>query len=113
MHELSIAQSIVELAENVASKEKADSVKSIDIEIGALSGVVLDALEFAMEMTIKNTKLENTAINYLIITGKADCSECNVQFETDNLLALCPSCKKANFKIVDGKQLRIKSLVVL
>jgi len=112
MHELSIAQSIVELAESVAEKEKADSVQSINIEVGDLSGVVLDALEFAMEMTVKNTKLENAAINFLKITGKADCKKCNIQFETDNLLAICPKCKSANFNIIDGKQLRIKSLTV-
>lgn len=112
MHELSIAQSIVELAEDVALKEKADSVSSIDIEIGALSGVVLDALEFALEMTVKNTKLENAKINYLKRIGKADCLVCNFQFETNNLLALCPKCNQANFKIIDGKQLRIKSLTV-
>ncbi len=112
MHELSIAQSIVELAEEVAEKEKADSVQSIDIEVGALSGVVLDALNFAMEITVKNTRLRNAKINYLKINGKAECKECFCQFETNDLLAFCPKCKQANYRIVDGKQLRIKSLVV-
>lgn len=112
MHEMAIAQSIVELAEEVAVKEQADSIQSIDIEIGALSGVVLDALEFALEMAVKNTMLENAEIHYLKITGKADCKECGIQFETTDLLAFCPNCGKANYKIVDGKQLRIKSLTV-
>lgn len=112
MHELSIAQSIVELAEEVAIKEKANSIQSIDIEIGTLSGVVLDALEFAMEITVKNTILKNAEINYLKINGKADCRECKLKFETNDLLAFCPNCKRANFKIIDGKQLRIKSLVI-
>lgn len=112
MHELSIAQSIVELAEDIAQKEKADSVQSIDIEIGTLSGVVLDALEFALEMTVKNTKLENAKINYLKIDGLANCTNCNFQFKTNDLLAFCPNCNKASFKIIDGKQLRIKSITV-
>ena len=112
MHELSIAQSIVELADEVALNEQAESIKSINIEVGALSGVILNALEFAMEMTIKNTRLENATINYLLINGKANCSDCNLQFETNDLLAFCPNCKRANFKIIDGKQLRIKSLTV-
>lgn len=112
MHELSIAQSILQLAEDVAKKENAKSIQSIDIEIGALSGVVMDALEFAMEITVKNTKLEDSVINYLKINGKAYCSICSFKFDTDNLLVLCPKCKGANFKIVDGKQLRIKSLTI-
>ena len=112
MHELTIAQSIVELAKEVADNEKADAVQSIDIEIGALSGVVIDALEFAMEFTVKNTKLENAKINYHKKVGKADCLNCNYQFETDYLLALCPKCNQGNLKIVDGKQLRVKSVTV-
>ena len=112
MHELSIAQSIIELAENVAMNKHADSIQSIDIEIGTLSGVVLDSLEFAMVVTVKNTKLENAKINYIKREGKAKCYDCNFQFKTDSLLALCPKCNRANFKIIDGKQLRIKSLTV-
>ncbi|MCY1721115.1 hydrogenase maturation nickel metallochaperone HypA [Prolixibacteraceae bacterium Z1-6] len=109
---MSIAQSIVELAEEVAIKEQAGPIQSIDIEIGALSGVVLEALEFAMEISVKNTKLEKAKINYRVLPGKARCRECNREFETNDLLALCPGCKQANYTITDGKQLRIKSLVV-
>ena len=112
MHELSIAQSIVELAEEVALRERANAIQSIDIEVGTLSGIVMEALEFALEITIKNTKLECAQINYLKKTGKANCYECNFQFENNDLLTFCPKCKQANFKITDGKQLRIKSLTV-
>jgi len=112
MHELSIAQSIVELAEEVALKEKAESIQGIEIEVGALSGVVLEALEFALEMTKKNTKLKKAKIKYIPIDGKAVCNTCHVHFETNTLLAFCPNCGQANFEISDGKQLRIKSLFV-
>ena len=112
MHELSIAQSIVDLAEEVATKEGANAIQSIDLEVGTLSGVILEALEFALEISIKNTKLEDAKINYWKKIGKANCYECNFQFETNDLMAFCPKCKQANFKITDGKQLRIKSLTV-
>ena len=112
MHELSIAQSIVELAEEVAKKEKACSIQSIEIEIGALSGVVIQALEFAMDVTVKNTMLKNSKINFIKINGAALCNNCKKEFKTNTLLAFCPDCKKANFTIIEGKQLRIKSLTI-
>ena len=112
MHELSIAQSIVELANEIAVNENAETIQTIDIEIGALSGVGFEALEFALEMTVKNTKLEGAKINYLKISGLAKCSNCKFQFKTNDLLAFCPKCDQANFKIINGKQLRIKSLTV-
>jgi len=112
MHELTIAQSIIEIAEEIAFNEKADSVQSIEIEIGALSGVVLEALEFALEVSTKNTMLENAKVDYTNINGKAECLNCNYSFETNDLLTFCPKCKAASFKIIDGKQLRIKSLIL-
>lgn len=112
MHELSIAQSIVELAEEVAEREQADFIQSIEVEIGVLSGVVLEALEFAMEVTVKNTKLDKARINYLKVMGSALCVECGSKFDTSELLTLCPECNGTNYQILNGKQLRIKSLVV-
>ena len=112
MHELSIAQSVVELAREIALKEQADSIKSIKIEIGALSGVALDALEFALEITRKNTILDKAAVTFLNIPGKALCRNCGVQFETNDLLMFCPNCHKSNFEIIDGKQLKIKSVTI-
>lgn len=112
MHEWTIAQSIVELAEEEAAKEKAKTIRRINLEIGTLSGVVPDALKFALEIAVKKTMLQHTLINFSIVSGKAECQSCNFQFETNELLALCPKCKMARFKILDGKQLRIKSLTI-
>ena len=112
MHELSIAQSIIEIAEDALKNETAESIKSIDIEIGALSGVIIEALEFAMESVVKNTKLKNAEINYVKVEGKAQCLECNLTFKMNDLLSLCPDCNKARYEIKDGKQLRIKSLTI-
>ena len=58
MHELSIAMNVIEIADEYAAKANATVVKEIEIEVGELSGVVLDALEFAMEVAVKNTILE-------------------------------------------------------
>lgn len=112
MHEMSIAESIIELADEIAIKKNADSIKSIDIEIGALSGVVPEALEFAMEMIVKNSKLENARINYIKIKSEIVCLNCEKHFETNDWFVLCPECNQTNVKILNGKQLRIKSLII-
>ena len=56
MHELSIAMSIVDIAAEYAARDNAKCVTEIEIEVGTLAGVVIDALDFAMEAAIKNTK---------------------------------------------------------
>ena len=49
MHELSIAMSIVDIAADYAARDNAKCVTEIEIEVGTLAGVVIDALDFAME----------------------------------------------------------------
>ena len=48
MHELSIAQNIVEISEDQVKKHKATGVDKIILQIGELAGIELDALDFAI-----------------------------------------------------------------
>ena len=58
MHELSIARSIVELVEEQADNRGASVVEELELEIGHLSGVEIQTLEFALDSAIKGSKLE-------------------------------------------------------
>ena len=49
MHELSIAMNIIDIAGEYAAKANTKTINEIEIEVGELSGVVIEALEFAME----------------------------------------------------------------
>ena len=112
MHELSIATGIVELAEEYAARENAKVITKIEIEIGVLSGIVLDSLDFAMEFAIKNTMLEHAEIHIVEIPGKAKCSSCNWEFELNDLLTPCPKCQTYNPEIVLGKEMRVSSITI-
>lgn len=112
MHELSIAQSIIDIANEYLDDPEVNQIHEIEIEIGMLSGAEKDALEFAMEATIKGTKLGNTTIIYQQVIGKAACLSCSHHFDLENLLSICPKCGGMHHKILDGKQLRIKSLKI-
>ena len=59
MHELSIALGIVELAEKQAKKAGGTEIEIIELEIGKLSGVEMEALDFAWPVATKDTMLEN------------------------------------------------------
>ena len=112
MHELSIAMSVVDIAAEYAGKENATVVKEIEIEVGELSGVVLEALEFALESAVQNTLLQDAERKIIVIPGKARCTNCSHVFETNDLFAVCPKCRTCAPDIVEGKELRIKSMIV-
>ena len=112
MHEFSIAMNIVDIATENAIREKATKVLEIEIEVGIFSGVVVDALEFAMESAVKGTLLENAVFKIIEVKGKARCTNCLHEYETDELLKACPKCKTVAPGIIQGRELRVKSLIV-
>jgi len=112
MHELSIAQSIVELAEQEARNHHAVLIEELELEVGALAGIEWIALDFALESAIKGSLLEDARIVRQIIAGEGRCGDCENLFPVENLLSACPVCNSYAVKIIKGKELRIKSIVV-
>ena len=112
MHEFSIALNIIEIAEEECLKSSATCVKEINLEIGNLSGVIQDALEFALSEAVKGSLLEDAEINYRIIQGRAQCDRCKNIFQVDQLYDMCPVCNDFKTTILEGKELQIKSLIV-
>lgn len=111
MHELSIAMSIVEIAEENAAMAGVNTVSEIQIEIGNLSGVVDEALEFALEEAVKNTVLKNAQRIIIKIPGKAKCLECYHEFAIDDIFTPCPKCGSFNNDVINGQELRVKSML--
>jgi hydrogenase nickel incorporation protein HypA/HybF len=103
---------IVDIATSSARKEEATVVKEIEIEIGQLSGVVMEALEFSLEAAVKETILENARRNLIIVAGKARCTQCLTEYDTDTLFKPCPKCQSCAPDLIQGRELRVKSLII-
>lgn len=112
MHELSIVQNILEIADQEVKKAKAGKVDEIDLDIGVLSGVEMDALLFAWEACVPDTILANAKRKINRIPATAQCVACQHKFETEDYFAQCPVCGDYLTELVQGKELKIKSLVV-
>ena len=112
MHEFSLALNIVDIVTEYAVKENADEVREVEIEVGELSGVVTEALEFALESAVKGTLLEKAECHIKIIKGKVRCNQCHFEFETDNLYSECPECQSYSVEIIKGRELRVTSIVI-
>ncbi len=112
MHEFSIAMSIVDIAADHARKENAETVREIEIEVGELSGVVIDALEFCLEAAVKESILEGAERKIVSIPGKARCRACSHEFGIHDLYDVCPKCNSPAPEIILGRELRVKSLLV-
>ncbi len=112
MHELSIVMSIVETAEQKVKEHHAQTVESIDLVIGDLSGVDRHALDFAWEAGVKDTVLQAAKRTIIQVPAKAKCLECDCEFQIKELFDVCPLCGEPLLQIIQGKELQIKSMVL-
>lgn len=112
MHELSIVMSIVDIAQQQAAEVNATTIESIEMDIGCLSTIEMNAFEFAWRQGIKQTILENAVKKINRIKGEANCTDCDTVFALENVYDACPVCGGHLIHITQGKELRVKSLVV-
>ncbi len=112
MHEFSIAISIIEAVEKEAAKVNAWAITSLALDIGTMAGVEFDALDTALEAAVRNTTLENTEIIVNKIQAMTRCADCGHTFPIDDFLTPCPQCGGLFNEVFQGKELKIKSIVV-
>lgn len=109
MHELSITQNIVEIAEQNAAGR---TVSSILVEVGALSGVIPESLEFCFEACSRNTLLEGARLLIERVAGRARCRQCGTEQQLASYYDACTACGDFGLEILSGKELRVKQLEI-
>jgi len=112
MHEMSIAMNVVDIAVKTALKEKAKNINKIILEVGSLSGVVPDALEFCFDSACKGTIAEGAELELIEIQAQAICESCQYPFPTKQMVSQCPQCNEYVLNIQGGRELQVKSINV-
>lgn len=111
MHELSIALNIAEIVDEEMSKTHYHQLLEIELEIGKMSGIIPELLLFSLKEGIPGHPVHHAGINVHEIEGKGRCYHCQFEFPVENFFDQCPRCKNFGFEIIEGKELRIKSLL--
>jgi hydrogenase nickel incorporation protein HypA/HybF len=112
MHELSIAMSIVELAEEEAER-RGVQVTAVHLKLGALSGVVKEALLGSYEMAADDTPLEGSSLIIEDIPVMVFCSSCETQRPISSIqLFCCAECGTPASEIVQGKEIEVVALEI-
>ncbi len=112
MHEMSIALNIVQMADEFARREQAQTIEVIDLEIGELSGVVIDALEFCFQAAKKNTLATDAEIVIHPIPGQGHCTQCETEFPIARWPEPCPSCQGWSVQIIAGRDMKVRSITI-
>jgi hydrogenase nickel incorporation protein HypA/HybF len=113
MHELSIALSMVEMAEEEARQRGGVQVHAIHLKLGQLSGVVKDALLFSYTVACEGTPLEGSSLIIEEVPVIVYCPTCRAQVALASLQRFCcPVCGTLTSEIVQGKELEVVALEI-
>ena len=112
MHELSIMESALSLALEKAQEAGARRVQGIRLRIGALSGVVPEALEFAFEALVPGTPAEGAQLAIEHVPARFWCTTCTREFEAPDMLAECPECHNPSADLRAGREMELASLEI-
>jgi hydrogenase nickel incorporation protein HypA/HybF len=113
MHELSIAMSIVEMAQEEAERRGQAQVLAVHLRLGLLSGVVKEALLSSYEMACMATPLEGSQLLIEEIAVEAFCPKCQLPRRIRSIQWFCcPKCFTPTTQILHGKELEVVALEI-
>ena len=112
MHELSLAQAMVEQVAAVAAREQATTVGRIVVRMGALSGVDREAFEFAFPIVAEDSVAADAELTVEEVPARVKCGDCGAETAPDVIFIRCESCGSVNVDVIAGREFTIKELEV-
>jgi hydrogenase nickel incorporation protein HypA/HybF len=107
MHELGIAQNILEIVQQAVPDGQKPAVRKVRIRVGQLSGVVPDSLDFCFSILLNESQMPKARLAIEQVPTISQCRDCSHRFQVEDLAFVCPACKSTNLELVSGKELEI------
>jgi hydrogenase nickel incorporation protein HypA/HybF len=112
MHELSLMQSALDMAFSHAHRAGASRIHRMRLRVGALSGVVVEALEMAFTVATCGTQADGAELIVETVPVICRCRRCAHEFQPDDVIYCCPFCGDVSSQVCQGKDLELISLEV-
>ncbi|MBI5660001.1 MAG: hydrogenase maturation nickel metallochaperone HypA [Nitrosomonadales bacterium] len=112
MHEMSLAESVLQIIEDTARAQEFRRVRTVVLEIGALAAVEPDAMRFCFDTVTRGSIAEGARLEILGKPGEGWCAGCNKTVLLRERFGLCPECGGARVEITGGNEMRVKDLEV-
>jgi len=113
MHELSIAMSIIEGASQEALNRGGARIHAVHLKLGALSGVVKDALLFSYEVASSGTMLDGSRLVIEEVPVVIYCSDCQAEQRLESIQRFCcPVCGALSSDVVRGRELEFVAMEI-
>ena len=110
MHELAVAQALVEQVDAVIDQHQAGSATSIRVRIGPLAGVVPELLATAFPLAAVGSRMEGAELDFVHAPIRVRCQTCGAETEAAMNRLICGACGDWHTQIISGDELLLESV---
>jgi hydrogenase nickel incorporation protein HypA/HybF len=108
MHELSLADSILELVgPKVPGAEK---LTAVHVTVGPLSGVCAESLRFGFDALAEERGFGRAKLVVRRTPARARCEGCGLEYACEDLMEGCPSCGALGRRVLSGDEFTVDSI---
>jgi hydrogenase nickel incorporation protein HypA/HybF len=112
MHEMALAEGVLQIIEDAAREQHFRRVKTVWLEIGRLAGVEAEAMRFCFDAVTRDSIAQDARLEILETAGQAWCMQCSETVRVQALYDECPKCGGYQLQVTGGDAMRVKELEV-
>ena len=112
MHEISLAEDVLQLIEDAARRDRFNKVSTVWLEIGQLSGVEPEAMAFCFDAVTRDTLADGARLEIITLPGQGWCKTCDRTVPMTEVFGACPQCGSYPLRVTAGTDMRVKELEV-
>lgn len=112
MHEMSLAEGVLQIIEDSAQQQDFSRVKAVWLEIGQLSSVEPEAMRFCFDAVTRGSIADGARLEIVIVDGGGQCMSCGQTVRLQAVYDACPACGGYPVNPVSGTEMRIRELEV-
>jgi hydrogenase nickel incorporation protein HypA/HybF len=112
MHEMSLAEGILQLIEETTRGENLKRVSAVYLELGQLASVEVEALRFCFDAVVRDSVADGARLEIIDTPGTGWCLDCSQSVPMTDKLSGCPRCGSYRVQVTGGTEMRVKELEI-
>lgn len=112
MHEMSLAEGVIQLVEDTAEREQARRVKLVVLEIGRLASVEIEAMRFCFDVVTRGGIADGARLEIIETPGTGWCMQCACTVEIGERYDACPRCGSYQVQATGGTEMRVREIEI-
>jgi len=112
MHEVSLAEGVLQLIEEYQRNEGFSSVQLVRLEIGRMADVEIDAMRFCFDAVVRDSVADGAVLEIVEVAGQGWCEACQKTVPMNVRFDACPECGHFPLQVSGGTKMRVSELEV-